>query len=435
MILHIQQLNVYIQNGDNIITADGSVACVYSIISDDKLKIQTYEVVDEVYDEFESLNNNDYPQCNQMNLKELVVTSNVEEILASNIVGLPFIFHIDEIESGIHNISGIQDAFYIRYRKITDESNNHQFSIVPIDQWHSFTSVSSYPSQYYNLIRRIQNSFKDGLNPRRWNECRKTFHRSFVVGNIDMWELLKKNIAITHHVLQGVKKITTIRPRIRMESLRIRTECELIRVENEDNFMKVKQVLGDLCFVGACKMFPKAPIIQKVGKPVIRNHHNLKYNDYVNLFLFEQTPGNLQVSQSIRKITRRTSRLGFDLIFDHTNRNLSIVGRYVCLQATSDTISSIVGSTRNINDSSLEEFINNTGRNQNGNTFIVRPGNKLCYDNKLYEVTEVKSNVNEVVISSTNHNGHQIPMDLAKRLILERLTIFSSTNTTNIELS
>ena len=55
--------------------------------------------------------------------------------------------------------------------------------------------------------------------------------------------------------------MTSVCPRMRMESFRVRVVHELIRIQNPWEFENAVDILGDTTFVGVCKPFPKVPKI------------------------------------------------------------------------------------------------------------------------------------------------------------------------------
>ena len=58
---------------------------------------------------------NDYPLSNQMNIKEVIQTDNITSLKIDCVIGFAFIFHLDDVESGIVSISGMIDGYFIRF--------------------------------------------------------------------------------------------------------------------------------------------------------------------------------------------------------------------------------------------------------------------------------------------------------------------------------
>ena len=173
--------NKYLNVGDYIITSSSIVGRIVSI-NNDSIELQHYDQIEI------NLSINEYPLCSQMNLTEVVETTNIISLNINSVIRFCYIFHIDDVESGTRSISGMSDGYFIRYcKKTTTKDDEDTLSLITYNDWKPFSSKSGIYYQYYFFITQVQSSFKEGLNPTKRIEYRKIFRQSFPIPNIDIW--------------------------------------------------------------------------------------------------------------------------------------------------------------------------------------------------------------------------------------------------------
>ena len=115
-------MRLQISIGDDVITSSGKIAeWLFEFFNRN-----IWDIVDEEYDEddFETLDVTKCPLSNLMQLKEVIRITNTRSVESQNVIGFAFIFHIDEVESGLVSITGMMDGYYIRYIKNYNEDSN-----------------------------------------------------------------------------------------------------------------------------------------------------------------------------------------------------------------------------------------------------------------------------------------------------------------------
>ena len=258
-------------------------------------------------------------------MNEIVQTSFYLWIDTSLINGFCFPFHKEDIESGRHNVTGMEMAFVLRYRLSLDctsleEIHSDSFKTFPSeyeDHNTAFRKSSDVSHKLYNALNCIRVELGKMLNTSSlaegtWNK--KT--RKVETFPEEAWEFIKAFVEtqVEAEAVNRKRTIGMVRSLLELASYRRLIEVEVLHFEEDQQLDRLNSLLGSaICFGLRGKSKPKAG-----------SSYALSAGDNINYV----TSTNSVTAEDPRQNPKGPSRFGIFLHYDTNSKQMTLGAYY-----------------------------------------------------------------------------------------------------------
>lgn len=324
-----------------------------------------------------SYNNSQRPlfQLQQHNTPPEMYTGMVPEVFQSNVIcwtdassicGIAFVFHTDDIESGLYDCVGMADSFCVRYRYKRDAAFRE---ILPVRDHFPFggsfrfrlsTGIPLHPLPWHlwNGLSMIRSAVE-----RLMNKCGKqsySLRQANIPVSLLLWHFIKQkveehctvdNLQVPDEVCCGTRTTPINRRYLTIDSRRQRQVTEWILFNSKQKLVAGRKIFGACFGLGVQSRPGRAPNL-RVRDHVRTSSKKLKKHDNVNIVDVESDSENStddtnEEGTGKAKFCPRNrtnvSGNGLEFCYDINSESLTVIIRYSEYPACSDKIMSALG--------------------------------------------------------------------------------------------